>query len=311
MRILILGAGAIGGYFGARLLEAGKDVTFLVRPRRAAQLGERGLVVKSPLGDTLISAPPLVGVGDITAPYDLVVLSCKAYDLADAMDSIAPAVGPETAILPLLNGMRHLDWLDQRFGAARVLGGECLIASTLNERGEIIHMSDMHSLVFGSRTQPTSPRVEAIDEAFRGAKFVARASSEIVLEMWEKWVFLATLAGITCLMRANVGEIVAADGTALAVALFDECRSIAERAGYATRPESIERMMGVITAPGSTLTASMLRDVERGAPVEADHILGDLLGRAPHDLSSEQFLLRVAYTHLKAYEARRQRGSAA
>ena len=311
MRILILGAGAIGGYFGARLLEAGKDVTLLVRPRRAAQLGERGLVVKSPLGDTLISAPPLVGVGDITAPYDLVVLSCKAYDLADAMDSIAPAVGPETAILPLLNGMRHLDWLDQRFGAARVLGGECLIASTLNERGEIIHMSDMHSLVFGSRTQPTSPRVEAIDEAFRGAKFVARASSEIVLEMWEKWVFLATLAGITCLMRANVGEIVAADGTALAVALFDECRSIAERAGYPTRPESIERMMGVITAPGSTLTASMLRDVERGAPVEADHILGDLLGRAPRDLSSEQFLLRVAYIHLKAYEARRQRGSAA
>jgi 2-dehydropantoate 2-reductase len=300
----------MGGYFGGRLLEVGRDVTFLVRPRRAAQLAERGLVIKSPCGDALIGSPPTVGAGQITAPYDLVVVGCKAYDLDDAIESIAPAVGENTAILPLLNGMNHLDRLEARFGARRVFGGVCLIASTLSERGEIVHLNDAHALVFGARTSGEQARVEAISKAFSGANFVARASAEIVLEMWEKWVFIATLAGSTCLMRGAVGDIGAAGATPLIVAMLDECRQIAERAGFAPRPDAVDRMMGFLTMTGSPLTASMLRDVEAGARVEADHVLGDMLARAPQDWPQERSLLRLAYLHLKTYEARRQRVAA-
>jgi 2-dehydropantoate 2-reductase len=116
MRVLVVGAGAIGGYFGGRLLEAGRDVTFLVRPRRAAELAQTGLVIRSKLGDMNLPAPPTVTSDTLRQAFDLVILSCKAYDLDDAMTSFAPAVGPETVILPLLNGMRHLDALEARFG---------------------------------------------------------------------------------------------------------------------------------------------------------------------------------------------------
>src|SRR6202043_1931860 len=109
MRILVVGAGAIGGYFGGRLLQAGRDVTFLVRPRRAAELAKAGLIVKSPHGDVTLAAPATTLSENIRRPFDLVLLSCKAYDLEGAMDSFAAAVGPETMILPLLNGMKHLD----------------------------------------------------------------------------------------------------------------------------------------------------------------------------------------------------------
>jgi 2-dehydropantoate 2-reductase len=311
MRILIVGAGAIGGYFGARLLQAGRDVTFLVRPRRAAQLAETGLSVKSSFGDVHIGAPPTILATALSTPYDLILLSCKAYDLEDAMESFTPAVGLQTAILPVLNGMRHLQKLDARFGATHVLGGECLLAATLGEHGEIVHLNDMHTLVFGERAKAGPERTDVLQEVFRGALFVSRASPEIVLEMWEKWVFLATLAGITCLMRSSIGDIVAADGASTASALLDECRAIAERAGYAPRPEAVNRMMAILGASGSPLTASMMRDVERNARVEADHVIGDLLARAPEDWPVDRSILRLAYVNLKAYELRRERSSPA
>ncbi len=207
MRILVVGALAIGGYFGARLLAQGRDVTFLVREGRAARLREHGLKVHSSEGDLHIERVPLVLSKDIGAPYDLIVVSCKAYDLQGAMDSFAPAVGPDTAILPLLNGMGHLDALDARFGAAQVLGGQCSIAATLNAQGEIVQMSSMHSLVFGERAGGRSARVDAIAGQFADAGFGLTVSENVLQSMWDKWVFLATLATGTCLMRAPICDI--------------------------------------------------------------------------------------------------------
>jgi len=166
-------------------------------------------------------------------------------------------------------------------------------------------------LSFGERDGTRSPRIDRIATAFDHAKFEARASSSILLEMWEKWVFLATLAGITCLMRSTVGDVIAAGGEHLAVTLLEECRSIAEAAGFPPRSESLEQTRKTITAPGSTLTVSMLRDMERRAPIEADHILGDLLRRGSQILGVDHSLLRLSYRHLKAYEARRDRERAA
>src|SRR5437016_9425147 len=307
MRILVVGAGAIGGYFGGRLLQAGCDVTFLVRPKRAAQLAETGLVIKSRFGDAALRSLPTVQESELRRDFDLILVSRKAYDLDAAVDSFAGAVGPDTAILPLLNGMRHLDLLDERFGSAHVLGGQCLIAATLNDRGHIFHLNDSHLLTFGERQGNRSPRIDGIAAEIGKAKFESRASSAILLEMWEKWVFLATLAGITCLMRSSIGDIAAAGGEHLALNLLEECRSIAASAGFAPRAEFLEQTRSSITAPGSLLTASILRDIEDGAPIEADHVLGDLVRRGNRGLSADRSLLRLAYMHLKAYESRRNR----
>lgn len=314
MRVLVVGAGATGGYFGARLAEAGRDVTFLVRPARAEKLASAGLVVESPLGNLHLPAPRTVTARDLAAgggsEFDLVLFSCKAYDLGAATADVAPAVGPDTAILPLLNGMRHLDVLDAAFGAERVLGGSCAIAATLGPAGEIRQMNALHTLTYGERAGGRSARVDAIEALMRGVNFQPRLSEHMVLEMWEKWSFLATLAGATCLMRATIGDIVASPGgLSFIEALMEECRGIAEGAGYAPRPEVMANTRKTLTAEGSAFTASMLRDIEGRARIEADHIVGDLIARAP-DTVAHPMLDRV-YTHLKAYEARRTRETAA
>ncbi len=301
MRILMVGAGAIGGYFGGRMIEAGQNVTFLVRPRRAAQIAADGLVIRSPRGDVTRPVPTVQAAG-LGGPYDAVVLSCKAFDLDDAIASFAPAMGPGTAILPLLNGLRHLDVLDSRFGAGAVLGGQCQIAATLETDGTIRHLNDLQALSFGERDGVVTPRVAALGAAFAGCG--GRTSETIMQDMWEKWVFLASLACLTSLMRASVGDVVAAGGTEIAQGLFDEAAGIAAEHGHAPRPASAERMRGMLGQAGLAFTASMLRDIERGNPIEADHIVGDLIARGT---TAGTRLLRIAFVHLRAYEARRAR----
>ena len=310
MRILVVGAGAVGGYFGGRLLQAGRDVTFLVRPRRAAELAKDGLIIRSPLGDFHRPSPPTVSQEELAAPFDLVLLSCKAYDLDGAMDSFAKAVGESTAILPLLNGLRHLDALAGRFGPKPLLGGQCVISATLGGDGAIVHFNEMHALSFGELDGSRSKRIETIASELVGAAgFDAHLSDEIRQEMWEKWVFIASAAGITCLMRSSVGAYVAAGASDLAAGLLDECAGIAAEQGFQPRRPAIERARAVLTAAGSPLKASMLRDIEGGKPVEGDQILGDLLRRAANP--DERSLLRIATLHVRAYEAERRAGEKA
>ncbi|HTH76705.1 MAG TPA: 2-dehydropantoate 2-reductase [Trinickia sp.] len=310
MRILVVGAGAVGGYFGGRMALAGQDVTFLVREARANELAENGLVIKSPKGEARLSNVKTVLSARIDGPYDLVLLSCKAYDLDTAMDSFAPAVGPATTILPMLNGMKHLDVLSKRFGRENVLGGVCLIAATLDASKAIVQMTDMHAIVFGELDGAARPRVDAIAAALRTGGFDVDVTDAIVQQMWEKWVFLATLAGSTCLFRASVGAILGAPGGEAAMrALFDECAAVAASHGHAMRAPFEQRSRTMLFAPGSTLTASMLRDIENGLRTEGDHVLGDLLARREKDRAAEAMpsMLELAYTHVKAYEARHAR----
>ena len=313
MRILVVGAGAIGGYFGGRLLQAGRDVTFLVRPRRGAEIAADGLVINSPAGDVTLRNPATVLAENLRQAFDLVLLSCKAYDLAGAVASVAPAVGPATMILPLLNGMQHLDVLDERFGRSHVLGGLCVIGATLNKERAIVHLNTSHALSFGERDGGISDRIHAVARVMADAGFDASASENIVQDMWEKWVFLATLAGITCLMRAPVGDIlVSPRGNDVILALLGECSAIAESEGHVPRAAFLKRTRATLTTNDSPLTASMLRDLEGNAPIEAEHIVGDLLRRRQQDADRSDIpLLRIAYSHMKAYEARRARTLAA
>jgi 2-dehydropantoate 2-reductase len=305
MRVLVVGAGAIGGYFGGRMLQAGRDITFLVRPRRAAELASAGLVIKSPNGDVTLKNPPAVQADALKEKFDVVLLSCKAFDLDDAIQSFAPAVGPNTSIIPLLNGMLHLKVLDDKFGSDRVLGGLCAIAVTLNEAREVVQLQPMNSLNFGERDGKMTDRVGAIADIFAAGKFGSVASENIMQEMWEKWVFLASLAASTSLMRATVGSILAAPGGRdFLLGILDECSAIAKAADHAPRAPFLERTHGMLTTEGSPLTASMFRDIKAGARVEADHVIGDLIARA--DAAKIPVpKLRTAYTHLKAYEKQR------
>jgi 2-dehydropantoate 2-reductase len=310
MRVLVVGAGAIGGYFGGRLLQAGRDVTFLVRARREAELADAGLIINSSRGNVTLPNPATIRAEKIRHPFDLVLLSCKAYDLAGAMESFAGAVGSATVVLPLLNGMKHLEMLDDRFGRSKILGGQCVIAVTLDAQRVVVHLNDMHEIKFGERDGATSDRIRNVASTLGAAGFEATLSANIVQEMWEKWVFLATLAGATCLMRAPIGDIVASPGGEGTLRLLlQECSAIADESGHLPRAAFLEQARAALTAAGSPLTASMLRDIEANAPVEADHIVGDLLRHRPSN-PGELSILATAYTHLKAYEARRARALA-
>lgn len=303
MRILFLGAGATGGYFGGRLAAAGKDVVFLVRPKRQAQLAVDGLRIESPFGDAKVTVRAVTQAAEAGA-VDMVVLTCKAFDLDGAIEAIAPAVGPTTLVVPLLNGLRHLNRLDARFGAARVLGGFCHCATTLAGDGTIRHLNRLHRLSLGPRHPGQEETARRAHAALSGAGFELMLSEDVARELWEKFLFLASLAALTCLARASVGEICATrHGARLMREAFDGCHAVARAEGVTPTPAWRDQALSLITDPASRLTASMLRDLEKGGRTEADHILGDMLERAEsHGLRLP--VLEAAYVQLQAHERR-------
>ncbi len=308
MRILVLGAGALGGYFGGRLLEAGAELSFLVRPRRAAQLAAQGLVIESPFG-ALRRPVRTVMVDEAEPGWDLILLTCQAYDLAEAIAAIRPAVDSRTAILPVLNGLSHIETLQREFGAGQVLGGLAKIQATLAADGTVRHLNDWRWLTFGEVDGSMSPRVEAFAAlAARAEGMIAEGVPDIMFRMWEKLVHLGTSAVGTVLMRANTGEIARAPGgIAFMHRLLDANAAIAAHHGHPMRPAYIEEFRKVFADPKGQYSTSMLRDLEAGGRIEADHILGFLL-EAARRAGVADAVHEAAYIHAKAFEQRRDAG---
>jgi 2-dehydropantoate 2-reductase len=310
MTILVTGAGATGGYFGARLALAGRDVEFLVRPRRADQLHQRGLRITWPdAGSEMeVARPRLLLAGALTRPADIVLLSVKAPALDQAVADFAPAVGPQTLIIPFLNGMAHLDMLNERFGDSAVLGGVVVIIATANDDGDIVVLAPGASLTIGSQDGTRSTRLQAAYDQLSGAGFDVSISDEIIARMWQKWVFIATVGALTCLMRGTVGDIVAVPGgRELGPAILAEAASVSAAAGYPV-PEAVTADTARrITQDGSTATSSMSRDVAAGRPAEAEAILADLACRG-NQLGIATPLLDLATMQLRVYN--NQLGSA-
>ena len=312
MRILVLGAGGTGGYFGGRLAQGGADVTFLVRPARAALLRERGLRIRSPLGDADLQVATLTAdelpAAVARQPFDLVLLSCKAYDLDSAIEAVVPAMLPGTTLMPILNGLHHYPALDARFGRDNVLGGLCFISATLGEDGSILHLGRPASITFGERDGGSSARVEAFAALCAQAGIDHRASTDIGQEQWIKFSFLAALAAGTCLVRGSVGDIVASEGgEEFMAALHDECLAVAAAEGQPVPEKARAIARGSLVQQGSDVKASMLRDLEAGRPVEAAHIVGHMWQRArAHGQSAP--LLQAAWVHLQAYQRLRAGG---
>jgi 2-dehydropantoate 2-reductase len=304
MKILALGAGGIGGYFGGRLAQAGADITFLVRPRRRERLERDGLVVLSPLGDFALPVKTVLAE-ELRAGYDVILFTCKAYDLDSAMDAVAPAVAGGATVVPMLNGIAHFDRLDARFGRDRVMGGTCQINVMLRKDGTVFHADPLQRLIFGERDKAKSARAQAFADELARTKIDWKLSPDIEQDLWEKIAFLCALASTTCLFRANVREIMAAAGgpQAMQRALAANIE-IATREGHPPRASGVEAARKRLMDPTGNWSASMLRDLEGGGPVEADHIVGWMLERARRH-GIDDTLLSLAYTHLKAYEQRR------
>ena len=307
-KILVLGAGGIGGYFGGRLVESGADVTFLVREGRSKLLSEQGLQIESPFGNAQL-AVKTVAAPDVAPIYDAVILTCKAYDLDAAIVAIAPAVAPTGYVLPFLNGIAHIDVLNQRFGQHRVLGGTAKIQSTVMPNGAIRQFNDWRTLTFGEQSGEMTERVRTLEALFAAAKVVeAFAVTDIVQRMWEKLVHLSTAATMTCLMRANVGEIVrTANGRELFLDQLQCGAAIAAANGHAPSDEFMKSWEKTFSQQDSQYSTSMLRDTERGGATEVEHILGFMLNKAREANIAHRTLL-LAYTHIKAFDQRRAAG---
>jgi 2-dehydropantoate 2-reductase len=304
MRFLILGAGGLGGYFGAILQRGGADVTFLVRPRRAAQLADRGLVVRTPTG-AIEQRVKTVLAGEVDGHYNCVFLACKAYDLDSAIQAIAPALGDGSAILPVLNGINHIALLSERCGAAHVLGGVTVVAATLTPEGDVIRQAGTpDTMVFGELTGQGEPRCEAIRDALVAGGIPARISDQIIAEMWTKFAGFASNALIAALTRGRTGEIAATSvGAGFVSAAFDECALVTTAEGFPPASAIRDLILEIHTRVGCTLAPSILADLEAGRRTEGEHVLGDLLKRAElHGL--EVPLIRAAVCSLQVHEAR-------
>ena len=302
MRILVVGAGAVGGYFGAHLAHAGRDLTFLVHPKRAEQIDAQGLRILSPkYGDFTVRSKAITAA-QIVSPYDVILLCVKGYDLASAIDDFAPAVGPRTVILPVLNGMHHIDVLKERFGEDAVLGGVCIVSAEIDSQGRIVQLADFQSLSYGELDGAQTSRLEAVHQSFSGAGFDTAISGDILRDMWQKWAWLASLGAITCLLRGNIGEIVAVPGGAdLSLSALRECAAIARACGYPLSEAFLAEESPQLTALDSRLTSSMYRDLNEQAPVEVDSILGDLIERGrKHSVSAP--IVQAAFIALTIYQ---------
>jgi 2-dehydropantoate 2-reductase len=297
MKILILGAGGIGGYFGAHLIRAGADITYLVRDKRKALLDANGLTIQMPT-EAFVVQPQTITASSAQPIYDLIILAPKSYDLEDALRSLQGALG-HGLVLPLLNGLDHLDLLDRQLGRERVLGGVAHIAATMSADGSVRRLTDLHRLTVGPRHNLQRDIAQAFWSLCQKAPFESVLTDDIEQALWDKWVFLATLAGMTTLCRGSVGQIVATDyGLQVTTSLYQECLAIAKRSGHAIAAETSDKALAILTAKGSSFTASMLRDLQAGQPTEHDHILGAMVrrGLALNCLSP---LMMLAHTHLQ------------
>lgn len=305
MRMLIVGAGATGGYFGGRLCAAGRDVTFLVRRARRDALARGGLRIVGPDGAETVAHPPLLVAEELNEPFDAVMLTVKAYALESALADMRSAIGPDTAILPTLNGMRHMDRLAEAFSPRNVMGCLAKIAGSIDGDGRIHQATPMHDLVYGELSGARSERAARIDAFLTGAGFDARLSDSILPEMWGKWAMLASLGAVCCLMRGDVGQVASArDGQPLAKRILDEVVAIVSAVGAAPPPPLRAGLEAMLTDLGSRMTSSMYRDLVAGQPVEVEQILGDLLRRA-HEAGIDAPLIAAATVSLRVYEGAR------
>jgi 2-dehydropantoate 2-reductase len=296
VKILILGAGGVGGYFGARLIQAGADVTYLLRDKRHAKIQAEGLVIETPK-ETFTVQPKVITRDQLKPEYDLIVLAPKSFDFEDALASLEGA-SAKGVFLPFLNGLDHIQQLDAKFGKDRVMGGVAQIAATISSTGAVKQLTDLHMLTVGHRSAAHENIARDFYALCENAGFDRLYSDNIEQSLWDKWVFLASLAGMTTLCRGHVGKISAAPwGIESTTSLYAESCAIAAANGFPTKESAQKRSLDMLTNVKSSFAASMLRDLTQGNMTEHEHILGQLIQRGVNKGVACP-LLKLAHTHL-------------
>ena len=300
MKILVLGSGGIGGFFGSYLVEAGADVTFLVRSKRKEILSINGLNIVSSLGNLSIK-PKTILSEELKPIYDVIIVTCKTYDLDQAILDLRPIKG-KGIIIPFLNGINHIEKLDKEFGSSNVMGGVAHISSNVNEQGTIEHFSEFKKLTFGNRNLINDDKIKSFYEICQKTKFDSVLSENINLDLWKKWVFISTVAGATSLFRSSLGEITKHDyGKKVVIDLFHECAEIAKLNGYDFDENEKNVQIKTVTNSGSPIKASMLRDVEKKSLTEHEEIFGDLIV-AGNKYNVNCPILMSSYIKMKIYQ---------
>ncbi len=306
VRYLIVGAGALGGYYGGMLLRGGADVTFLVRPRRAAILAQRGLVIKLP-GEEFRTPVKTVEAGMIDGRYDVIVAACKAYDLEAAIDDFASTLSPEGAVLPVLNGVNHIDVLRERFGSGRVLGGVTQFLVRQTSDGDIVPSTHGTGLtLFGELTGERTPRCERILADLVAGEIKCTLSETILSELWGKFCAAGPAFAVAGLLQVRARAVAAAPaGAGVVAAMFDECACICQAEGYPPPDWLRDFFIRMWTDPESDYGPSLLADIENGRATEGELIVGDVVRRAGrHGLETPT--LRASLCRLQIYEAQRR-----
>ncbi|MDA8227916.1 MAG: ketopantoate reductase family protein [Desulfitobacterium hafniense] len=280
MNIVVIGAGAVGGYFGGKLANAGIPVTFLVREKRYSQLKERGLRIESIHGNFTVQPQLVLSAEEVENP-DLVILSVKNYHLEEVNKEISTFIDRGAKVLPLLNGVRHLDKLISTFGTEHILGGICYIESTLNEHGDIIQTSPLQDIVFGPLDTMDEAFLKEVETLFLQSGVKVKLSFEIITEMWSKYIFLATLSGITAATRSSIGVAQMDPVTSSFLEDYvNELVTVAKANEKKVPEDLLDRVMTRIKNVNLSMTSSMHRDLEKGLPIELESIQGAILEMA-------------------------------
>ena len=305
MKILVVGAGAVGVLLGSQLQQQGVSLSYLVRPKRAEELSQRPLEVCLP--ESVISLSPhcLTQPELSSAPaFDLIILTNKAYGLPQVIDDIAPAVGEHTLILPLLNGLRHLDRLDDAFGAGKVLGGIAKTVATLKTPWQVNVASGYNSITVAAREASQQAAVSEIVQLFQQSGLTVEQTDDIMGQMWDKFCRMAGLGAVNCLLQGNVGEYMKSDrGGEIALQIFDECCQVAAASGHPLAEDSVQGFQRILTNPKSSFNSSMYRDMRNGLPIEGDHLVGDMVARGK-DVGVATPMLEIAEAVLQVYSRR-------
>jgi len=280
MRIAVMGAGGVGGYFGARLSRGGHDVVFIARGAHLAAIRTDGLRVQSPLGDMHLRDLVITDDPAELEPAELVILGVKLWDTESAAERIKPLLRPDTAVVSFQNGVVKDDILRAMLGPAHVIGGVCYIAATIAEPGLIRHSGPMQKLVFGEYGGSVSPRIENFRDACVDSGIDVEVSSQIERTIWEKFVFLVGLSGTTSLARTAIGPIRGNErARAFLRDVMDEVVQVARASGVLLPPGYADEQMTFIDTIPATMTSSMQVALERGNRLEVGWLSGDVVAR--------------------------------
>lgn len=278
MKIAIMGSGGIGGYYGGKLANTGQEVAFIARGAHLNALRQNGLVVRSHFGDFTLpkvqatDSPTEIGV------VDLVIMAIKAYDLESATESIRPLIGENTSLLPLLNGVDIVVRIGAIIGPEKVIGGLCGLSSSIAEPGVISQVSPFEFLNFGEMSGKITPRAQAIYDVLKQAEINVTLTDNIQLAIWDKFTFLAAIAGVCSLTRAVVGKVrTDPDVRALLEGCIAEILAIGEKQGVVFEKDFAQTQMERIDGLPESMKPSMMLDLERGNRLELEALNGTVV----------------------------------